>query len=336
MNKSLPFLALAAALCTGPLFADNYGGKFRVTGEYLYLKPSVESNYFVQVSDEEPGQFAVSGRQIQDQFNYASGYRAEVGYTFCGLGEVSLGYTHLTDSTSKQIEGEFLTPTLGDDLFDQNYAYYPGTATSHLDVRYKSWGAYYTLPVCAPSCCDFSLVFGLEYVDIKFKQLAEFVDSSSEENLTGQVALTSKTRGMGPIAGLKIACPVFSFGCDCSHVITFRGYASAGLFVTRNIGKASAVDIDNSTGEIDRLYVDLSRKRSSDMTPALFARFGLSYDYCFKCIDTRWEIGYQLASYYNAVMRTHMPQSASASSFSFHRYNNFNLQGLYISGSLMY
>ena len=337
MNKSLLCLSIATIIGSGPLFAEGnfLGGTLRVTGEYLYLKPTVENNYFVQVSDETAVSNQVVGREVQDQFSYSSGFRAEIGYQLCNKGEVSLGYSHLTSSTSKTVEGEFLSTMLGDDRLGIDYAYYNGTATNYMDVRFKNWGAYYTLDLCSQACCDFSLVLGLEYADIKFNQTALYVDSTDEENATGRVAYTSKTRGLGPMGGFKMSCPLVSFGPDCCHVLQFKGSASGTLYVSRNIGH-STVDILDSNGVIDEQLVDLKRERSSDLMPALNARVGLGYDFSFKCIDASFEVGYQLASYYQAVVRTHFPQDNGASFFSMRKYSNFNLQGLYSSGTLKF
>lgn len=333
MFKNLSLYASLAVLSIGSLAAANYdpsNGQWRVIGEYLYWAPSVDDTYFV--IDSAVSTIFPNGKRKNNDLNFHSGYRIGGDYLFCDCNRaLQVTYTNLNFKQNKTVTGDFLWATNGTETLTGIFRNYSGSAESHLKFQYQNLDAFYAQELF--DCCglDFGIQLGFEAVELKLNE----TDTYSAAAETGFVHQHSKTNGIGPKIGFSVGYNLFeSKDCDCSSTLSLN-FLTAGSLLAAD----TKTHIDASLGTSDGTtsILDVSNKKDWRVVPALHARVGLNYDMVFSCVEASLEVGYEFTSFLRGLTRTSFPDSESGvTGMSFTNFYNFDMQGLYVSGSVTF
>ena len=333
MLKKFATAAVMAGLSAGVLCADIdlCDGQFKITGEYLYLKPNVENTYFVNIPPVGgSGDFPI-GDRINNEFGYDSGYRVEGAYIFgCGNKALSASFAAIDAKTSKYVEGSGLSATQSYAQFDDNdFTDYDGSADSrqNFDAR---WGDIsFTQNIFCGPCLNIAVRVGAQAARLKFQQKVTYLSSVYE----GDLRFKTRTNGVGPLLGFDIYYPIKSNClCDGTLGLVFKG--SGALLVSRSYNDTYFVRRQLSNNDLS-LRVDTKNKKESRVVPALQGRIGLKYDFNVACINTGLEIGYDFSTYLRAIQRTAYPNNYTDKA-SYNYYDDVDLQGLYVAASVTF
>lgn len=304
---------------------DPSNGQFRVIGEYLYWMPSVDDTYFV-IEADATSTFPTGTRRNND-FNFNSGYRVGGAYLFCDCNrELLVRYTNLNFTQRKTVTGDFLWATQGRADFASGFENYAGTASSQLKFLYQNIDAVFAQQLY--DCCglDFAVEFGLEAVELKLNESYTYAVTGAD---IGTIDQHSKTTGIGPKVGFAVGYELFTGDCNCPGTLSLN-ICTAGSLLAADT-KTSATNATTGGGTL----LDVSDKKSWRVIPALHARVGLNYDMNFGCGDASLEVGYEFTSFLRGLSRTAYPDDV-ADSLSYNNFYNFDMQGLYVSGSFTF
>lgn len=297
-------------------------GRWRVWGEYLCFKPSIDDSYFVIDSPINTG--FPNGKRKNNDFGFHSGYRVGGAYTFCDCcRELLVSYAQLDFTRCKVLRGEHLWATQGTPIFAAFFQNYDGLATSDLKFRYHRVDALYSQ--CLYSCCgfDFGIQFGLEAAYIRLRE------SFIYQRVTGlgDVRQHTRTSGVGPQIGVALGYQLFQCGDQCNpSTLKLNVFASGSMLAGDSKSKER-----NDMTSFQALHT--SDRTSWRVIPALHTRVGLNYSKCISRFNTAIEVGYEFSSYLRALSRT-MYTDSFAGGPSFNRFDNVDLQGLYVAISV--
>lgn len=330
MLKKFYLFALLTTLGMGPLNAaaaanfDPSNGQWRVIGEYLYWQPSVDDTYFV--IDSPVTTTFPNGKKRNNDFNFHSGYRVGGAFLFCDCErEVQITYTNLNFTQNKEIAGDFLWATVGRADLVSSFENYAGTADSGLKFTYQNVDAFYAQQLY--DCCglDFGVQIGLEAVELKLHETYAYTSDAS----TALIHQHCKTNAIGPKIGFAIGYEIYKGdSCGCPGTLSLNVLTSGSL-----LAADTKTTVDNVLG--GETILDVSDKKSWRVVPALHARAGLNYDMEFSCVDASLEIGYEFTSFLRGLSRQSYPDDV-ADGLTFNNYYNFDMQGLYVSGSVTF
>lgn len=310
---------------------DPMNGQFKVIGEYLYWSPSVDDTYFV--IDSPISTTFPNGKRKNVDLGFHSGYRVGGAYLFCDCDrEVQVTYTNLDFTHSKTISGDFLWGTVGNADFLFNFEDYTGTASSHNSFYYQNIDAFYAQQLFEGCCLDFSVQVGLEAVELKYNNHITYTNNAvPSAPVVGLVRQHSKTNAIGPKVGFAVGYELFqSSNCACPGTLSLNVLSSGSLLAA----DTKTTVFNQLSGVTD---LDVSDKKSWRVIPALHARVGLNYDMSFDCGDASVEIGYEFTSFIRGLSKLSFPDArAGVTGMSFDNYYNFDMQGLYVSGSFTF
>lgn len=328
----LKFLCSAlVVLSAGSLFAINHPapGNWGVTGEYLYLLPTVDDTYFVTKSPSSTT--FPNGRRENNDCKFYSGYRVTGVYTFCDCNcdrEAVVSYAHLAGSQGKNVSGNFLWATRGRADFTSSFENYSGTADSRLGFNYERLDALYAQRIY--NCCglDVRLDFGLEYALLRLKERCTFAGGQN----TGTIREKCRTWGIGPQFGFDVNYELCKFDeCDCSWL---PGTLSLNVLTSGSIlAGQTGTDVNNVLN--NATILDVSDQKSCRVIPALHTRVGVNYDTCICGWKTDLEVGYEFSSYYRGLARQVYADDV-ADGHTTTSYYNYDVQGLYVSASVSF
>lgn len=326
MFKKLSLLALLAATSVGSLEADfpmSGNNQFRVTGEYLYLLPTIDDSAFV-INSPVTSTFP-NGKRENNNPQYHSGYRVGAGYSFCDCdSELLAAYTYLQFDQSKNVSGDFLWATLGRADFASAFENYAGTASSKLKFRYQRIDALYAHQLYDRCNLDVAILFGIEGAELRLKERYNYASVTN----AGTVNQYSKISGLGPQFGFALNYLLYKF-CGClPGTLSFNVGSSASLLMSDS-------KVNSSNTLDDLLLLDVSNQKSWRVIPALHANVGLSFDTNISCYQATLKVGYEFSSYLRGLTRLSFPDDV-ADSLSYNNYYNFDVQGLYVSGSFRF
>lgn len=328
MLNKLRLCSLLMTACIGSLFANDFynpsNSQWSITGEYLYLLPSIDDAYFV-IDSSESTTFP-NGTRRDNDFGFQSGFRVGGGYTFCDCNRgLEAYYTRLQFKESKTIDGDFLWATVGRPDFVSAFENYTGSASSSIKYLYQRIDALYDQHIF--DCCglDFAVKFGLEAAELKLRESFTYSSVAS----LGTVHQHSKVWGVGPEMGFALGYKIYE-GCDC-------GYPSVLSFNFCSAGSILAADCRTKSNNVLAAVtiLDVKDRRSWRVIPAFHTRAGLNFDMCISCFDVSLEVGYEFSSYLRATSRHTFPDDV-ADGLSYNRYDNFDLQGLYVSATVKF
>lgn len=322
--------ALLLTVCTGSLTADfgltgMGGGQWTVTGEYLCLKPSIDDTYYV-ISSPVTTTFPNGTRENND-FKFHPGFRVGGTYTFCDCNckrDLGFYYSRLGFNQSETTSGEFLWATVGRADLTSAFENYAGSATSSYDYRYQRFDALYGQEIY--NCCgiDLALQFGLEAAELRLNEGHVYETTQT----LGTTSEHSKTWGIGPQLGMALGYDLFS-GSECiPGTFSFNVLSSTSILAGHSETSASNV-LAGAT------ILDVSDSKTWRVIPAFHLRFGVDYDFDFSCVDASVGVGYQFSTYLRGLTRVGFPDDV-ADGLCYSNYYNYDLQGLYVTGSIKF
>ncbi len=311
-------------------------GQWGVTGQYLYLQPSVDDTYFVIESRTPPPgdtfEPILIGEAKSNQFNFASAYRVGVEYAFCECNRgFGIYYTNLDTSHRRRVADNFLTPTRGIEDFELNMLEYRGRAYSKISVDYQSLDLLVNENIY--QCCglDFSVLWGLELTKLHFHQFINYLPLSSENTYSSIVDQRADTRGLGPKIGFE-----FDYGlnqyCGClPGGLKLNLFSTASLLVTRSKARTN-ISYENEEIFLP-FYIDL--RKSTRVIPAFHMGVGLNYSFCGDCYAADIGVGYEFSTYLKSLL-TMTNNSYYGSGLTNIEYSDFSAQGLFVSLSVQF
>ena len=266
-----------------------------------------------------------NGTIRNNDFGFKSGFRLGGVYALCDCKrEFQVYYTRLSAGHSKRVSGDRLWGPVGIGTIEGEGSLYPfeGTAQSDVHSLYQRVEANFAQQTFDCSGLDVYLQLGFEFASFNYRQndvYARTVGATIDRRQK------SKTWGIGPQVGLAVEYDL----CDCSEYLPGRwsltGLASGSLLVSES-------KLRNQQG------VALTHLRAVDdpawrIVPAVHARIGLNYGTTIQCYETNFEVGYEFNSYFRGLARSGFPNSGTTGLNPVGFYN-YDLQGLYISGSM--
>lgn len=324
MLKHFRLCTALFALSAGTLMANNHPspGSWGITGEYLYLRPSVDETNFV-ISSPTTSEFPTGKREHND-FQFHSGYRVGGAYGFCECpSELQIEYTHLSAKDSKTVNGDFLWGTLGHANFASNFENFAGSASSRLNVLYQRVDANYAQSVF--NCCGLDLYaqFGLEYASLRFREHFAY-----QSTILGTIHQRSKMWGIGPQLGFEFDYELYQFTDCLPGSLSLNVLSTGSLLVSKTRAREH-----NVLGETT--FLDVHDHHTKRIIPALHTRIGLNYSTCISGFGALLEVGYEFSSYFRALSRTTFPDDV-ATGLSSTNYYNFDIQGLYVDAMITF
>lgn len=303
-------------LFTGTLLASNHPepGEIGLSAEYLYLMPSLDDTYFVLLSGYDAD--FPNGTRICNNFDFYPGYRLGAIYSFDCNQELSLFYTNLKAHQTKKVLGNYLWATMGSADVYTSFENFAGFARSDLNLGYSRLDALIDYKMYHCGDTSIYLIYGFEYSQLKLRekytyQILNYTSKTSDQ--------FSKTWGIGPEFG-------FEFDYILSNLLTFNFKSTGSLLA----GQTKGNHRDNTGGA---LVVETLDNDSTRIIPAFHASFGISTEFSVKCRKVIIEAGYEFNSYVRGLARSSYPDD-EAPGFCATNYYNFDIQGVYISGSV--
>lgn len=311
-------------------------GNLVLSGELLYLKPSIEqSSYVISSTDNHVGdEFFPDGKRHFNRFHYKPGFRVEGLYKPCGdWNAVDVRFAYFRAGHSDSFTGPFLYDTIGfpgDGAQSPEDRSYSGTAKIKDRFHYYSVDATYNrLSLC--SCIDnFYLLFGLHYANIQhkthFTSVGSFIGNTSTNELRAVDNLqNSRSRfwGIGPQIGLDYSYSLTDPNC-CYGAFSLNANARGSLLCARTKASYhySSLRTAGSRG------VNLKNQDVWRVTPAFNARLSGSYQFMTGLCQASLEIGYEWLWYHNGVDSIRGIDVAFAGD-TLDLFNNFSLHGPY-------
>jgi hypothetical protein len=331
LKRLVRLCSILTVLSTGGLFASHITqpGSWEISGDFLYLLPTVDDTYFVVSSDTAVT--GIAGTRHNNDFNFHPGFRVDLKYGFCECDkELALYYTWLGCHEDTTVSGNFLGATVGSGPFIGTLADFPfaGAASSHNHLLYERVDALLGQQVY-DNCCGLSINinYGLEYAFLRLHE-----DIAYEVGLTAptilDVARRSRTWGIGPEFGVDLYWELWQ-NCGCAPGTLSLHFASSGSIL------ASQTDTKYRTtigGVLTAATIDVRDEDTWRLIPAVHAKIGLNYEaQLFSCWQTSLEVGYEFNSYFRGISRTIYDGAVAGVASSFNDYYNLDVQGLYVS-----
>ncbi len=281
---------------------DNMG-QFSIDAEWLYLRPSIDTNLFVStdfstiVEDQE---------FLSNVPAYHSGWRVGASYSFCNcVDEISVRWTQLrtTDRHTANTTDVFLPN--GRELI--------GAAVNKdtLHFSYHAFDALLNHQLYADCGFTVDLIAGGQYAWIHVKEKINST-SATESIVSTQLG---RVWGIGPELGLDFNYTL----CGC---FSFVGRGTGALLVSR------CHDSIESTATA--LTPPLRRVGSTPLwrvAPTWDMRLGLRFDSCCGCGWFYVEGGYEVISYHRALR---LDQETNTGSNTL-TYSNADMHGPYVA-----
>lgn len=339
MLKNLALMGIMAGFCVNTASATETGNesRFRFTGELLYLRPTFDDTYYAVHSPtldvESPG---YTVKRYNCDPTYEPGFRFVAGYRPGCNKEITLAYTHLDASHSTSVlpeEFNTVSAQTGSPEFSGQFSRINFPGRSKVDFRYRRIEALYTQNVFSDCGLNIDLGIGVDAADLQFQQTSTFKndDNPFGAGSTGSDRIKSDTKGVGPELYFSLNYPLLQNHWLCEGTLSLRAIGSASLLVSKS--RTSRLDqiTNDLTEEVEFVYVDVHKQKENRLIPALHSRVGLAYSYEFCCRQAEFELGYQFSSYIGALARVNFQY---ATPLSYTTYDNYDIQGVYLSMSL--
>lgn len=325
-------LSLLGVLCIGSAHAHLHPGpgKFGVTAEYLYFMPSFDDTYFVVDSSDAA---LLVGERLNNDFDYRSGYRIGAAYGFCGSCQRTLEvtYSHLNGSHNRNVAGTDLFATIGPADLVSGFESYEGVASASNSIQYNRVDGLFAQSVF--DCCGTNVhfLFGLEWASLHLNENYAYTSAT----LLGELSQKSRAWGVGPEVGFEVDYAFFECNQGCMPgTVSLIVKSTASLLSARSYTSIGAVTT-TIPGGIVTILDDLTDENTWRVIPALHARIGLGFDTNVCGWGSSFEIGYEYSSYIRGFGRATLPDDV-ADGLVITQYNNYDLQGLYVSASVSF
>lgn len=306
---------------------------FQIRLSVLVLKPTIDQNsYVISSTDNRSGvEIYPDGDRHLVKSDYDAGFRIETLSPVwpCQDNVLNLRFAYLRAYNSSDTTGPYLFDTVG---YPGNGAQSPEdttyNGTAKMRHHYLYYGADATLnrPLFDDCFDNLTLLFGLHYAYVKFKQ-----KFTSAGTFQGETVLTSHNDfrlkssfwGIGPEVGVdyNYLLPCFRACGDFGVNANFRGMLLASL----NDAKVS--DVTNRTGPVG---VNVKNKHAIlRLNPAFHAQLGVNYAYCGDCFNTFFEVGYEF-NWYSKCINKITSYDIGFAGDTFDAYEDLCLQGPFI------
>lgn len=328
MQKSLRFLTTLFCLSVSSLFAHISPGRWGVEAEFLYFLPTFDDTYFVIDGTRDLGDNNPYGTRVNNEMGFHPGFRVGGIYAFCDCNQqFEIYYSRLNAKETKRVAGNNLWATIGRPDFISDFENYAGSASSELNCLYQRVDALFAQQALCSCGMDLYLQAGLEYAYLRLNEQYGYRFSGSA--FTSIIDLHSKSWGIGPQFGVDFDYALCEFSCSCPGRLSIAAHSSGSILVSR--AQQSHLE---SPGE-GEIFTFVNDRRAWRVIPAFHARVGLNYDTCFSCFGASLEIGYEFNTYLRGLSRVIFPDDTS-DGMCFTQYYNFDVQGLYVAGTLSF
>lgn len=312
-------------------------GQWSLTGQYLFVQPSVDDEYFVIESlPNQPSRGDINpiliGNERINKFDFASAFRVGLEYASCDCDrEFGVWYTNLDTNHRKRVAGEFLSPTFGIEDFTTDMFEYEGRAASKISLDYKSLDLLVGQKIFR--CCglDFRVLCGLEFARLHFHKHIDYLPLLSEETYSSRVNQRANTRGVGLKVGLD-----FDYAL-CENFFCFPGCLNLNFFSTGSLLLGQCKARTNIVYEFeDTIYpYKIGLRKSNKVIPAFHIGAGLNYGFCTNCFIVDIGVGYEFNTYLNSLL-TMKNIAYYGGGLTDIQYSDFDMQGLYVSLSVQF
>lgn len=326
-------------LLTSSLMANSHPepGKFSLTGEFLFMRPSFDDTYFVVRSpDGVLTQTFPQGEKLQNDFHFNSGFRIAFDYALCDcVRSLSVDYVWLKCGkhliVNNNVGVNTLSATVGIPAFDADFTNFNGSANSHNHTFYQRIDPLFCQSLY--ECCGLKIraLAGLEYAYLYLHEDYDYAVDLLGGNI-GSVEKNSRTWGIGPQLGFDFEYELCNGeGCCCLPGILTFNLCTTGSILTGKTGFEQSASGVIAT--VPTTFLDVSDERSWRILPAFHTRFGFNYAtklFNYWCADIA--VGYEFSSYIRGLARETF--SSSTSDFAHSEYYNYDLQGVYVTLSV--
>ncbi|MEI8124512.1 MAG: Lpg1974 family pore-forming outer membrane protein [Parachlamydiaceae bacterium] len=334
---------ILAFLCvlSSSLFATIHPepGQWGATGEYLYMKPLVDDSYFVIKSPNTVNidHDILVGEEKNNEFDFSSGYRVGISYTFCESdSEIALFYTQLDANHNRTISGDILSPTIGIEEYFFFASHYKGIATSKLGIQYQRADGVFAQRVYQKNNFDLRAIFGIEYAGLNGNENIHYSPNSVIPNeFTSSNSLlkkTSKTWGIGPEVGVDFNYELYRFS-DCLPSSLNVNFLSTGSILLSRCKSTSEMVYTVLTGTYN---YDVQQEKSTRIIPAFHARLGFNYDFHLCDFEGSIGVGCEFNTYIKALMSTINSSFYGYTGLTNTEYNDFVAQGFFANLSVKF
>jgi hypothetical protein len=296
-------------------------GRWNILAEYLYLLPSIENTYFVMLGP--PSVRAIPrGDMVNNDFGFHSGFRVGGQYAFYERGQtLEAYYTRLSCGEKKLVAGTDLFAAMGgSQTFLEIFGSYTGSASADTSLLYQRGDLVFSQVVFCECGFDLGFVAGVEAASVQFDGTYVYVETG-DFPATGTVEQRTRHWGVGPELGLYADYALCGIS-PCLRGFSVTSSASGSLLASKVHSSNSSTIPDVSFIEFNNIDFEPTWK----IVPAFHAKVGLSYARCFTCFGAALEIGYEFTTYLRNLQAVALPDSMYVID-----YNNFDLQGLYLS-----
>lgn len=331
MFKQLHLLTFILASTCAVLSADYTPSEEQITleGQFLYLKPSFDDTYFV-INAPTTNSFP-NGKRKNNDFDFQPGFRVGGSYAFCNCNrDIEVYYSNINSNKTKTVTGDYLWATLGHPDFFSAFENYSGTAVSALKISYQSADGLMSQKIFDCRCSDFSVLFGLEAFQLRMKE--NYVYTS--DTYTGYIHEHTRTRGLGLEIGFALNYGLYEGNCGCPGRLSINVFSTGSLLAAQGNNSIDETFLANDGSE-SYTPIDVSNSDTWRMVPAFHARVGFNYELPISCFNVAIEVGYEFNSYIRALSKDIFPDDVF-DSLSFNNFYNFDLQGLYLSGTVSF
>ena len=335
---------LLGVLSAGSLFAYNHPcpNQWQLSGEFLYLLPSVDDTYYVlssSITADYP-----TGTRANNDFSFQPGFRVGAEYSMCDpQREFQVYYTYLGAEQNGSVSGTHLSATLGTPNFVETYLNYSGKANSSLHLLYQRLDFTYAQQILNSAGLYVYLEPALELAYLRYDQNYIYKITGGDK---GTVQQNSKVEGIGPQLGCEFGYDFYKYApapatsksskgnavmnciSSATHTLSLSGMFSGSLLASWNETSESAI----SSGST---YLSVTDQSTWRVIPALHARAGFNYDVRFSSVGFALGVGYEFDSYIRGVAKPFFSDDGSPM-FSTNNYTNFDVQGLYVSGAISF
>lgn len=279
---------------------------FVLSGELLYLKPTVDQSSYVISSSQNvvAGEFFPNGKRHNIHSSYKPGFRLEGIYELCnGESALDFRFAYFKAGHSDSVTGDFLFDTIGfpgDGAQAPEDTSYAGKASIHDHYRYYAFDTTFNrLSLC--SCFDnLYLLIGLHYANIEhrthFTSVGTFISDAATRPINNTLKSHSDFWGIGPQLGLDYNYNLTSADC-CYGEFTLNA-SMRGALLCSNSNSSFHYNTLRTAGTEG---VNLKNDNLWRVTPTFDARLGGSYRLSCFCVDTIIELGYEWIWYHNGV-----------------------------------
>jgi hypothetical protein len=302
MKNKISLLSVFLLFFAPKLFAFGCEevGSFNVEAEWLYFRPSVDTQLFS--TNGTFGAIGSTNKSLGIVPPYHSGWRLGAGYMFCDCQDrLAIRWSQLNTQDAKHFfKKEFQSLDIGVSpaLF----------AKDTFQFNYYAFEAIYAHSLKKGRCYFAELIAGIQYAWLGIDEKVDFISTVGPN----QIKQAGHFWGIGPEFGLD-------FGINLYRSLTFIGSGTGSLLASRVHEKVHIINagpsiINNTTTPIWRIV------------PTFDFRAGLRYDHPLSCMNFFIEAGYEFISYVRGLRL--MNVTINTGSF---QYSNGDMHGPYIA-----